>query len=81
MGGDDVGVCGGRWRWNDPGFGFARGGGRLRVVERLRGLRYRLNRICDRLAGPLGNCLARVPLVILHRAMDLHQDRFGGLES
>jgi hypothetical protein len=95
MRGDDVGIGGRRRRWHDPRLGLAGSGSGLRVLDRLSGLRYwlsglrywlsglryRLNGVFDLLARLLGGCLAGVPLVILHRAMDLHPDRFEGLES
>jgi hypothetical protein len=67
MGGDHVGVGWGRRRGDNPCLGLARRLPRLRILDRLAGLR--------------GLSVALVPLVILHRAMDLHQDRFGGTES
>jgi hypothetical protein len=81
MGGDHVGIRGGRRRRYDPCLGLAGGRFWLRILDALGRLRYRLNGIFDPLVRPLGSCLSWVPLVILHRAMDLHQERFGGLES
>jgi hypothetical protein len=67
MGRDHVGIGWGRRRGDDPCLGLAR--------------RLSWRHVLDRLAGLLGRRVALVPLVILHRAMDLHQDRFGGNES
>jgi hypothetical protein len=75
MRGNEIRVSGSSWRRDDPGFGIARSLHGLRVLRRGGGL------IGGRLRGLLGRRLGGLLLVILHRAMDLHQGRVAGFAS